>query len=216
MPRPRLTDEEIAAMRERILDAAVEILHEEGPGALSMRAIAERVGVSHMALYSYFDNKDSLFAALREHQRRHIQARHSDALARARAGDVEIVVREVLEGYIAFARKNPRIFRFLWSVTPEHLSELHKKHGSPHPPHKGKAFHEEMKHLSELIELGMERGVFAQREPLLAALMVTGIINGPLVMGMLPRMLDRSLVKRLEGESLDTAMNYLTRQEYPA
>ena len=30
MPRPRRTEEEIEEMRQRILDAAVEVLHDEG------------------------------------------------------------------------------------------------------------------------------------------------------------------------------------------
>ena len=84
MPRPKRTEEEIAAMRQRILDAAVAILHKAGPGSLSIRAIAERVGVSHMVLYSYFENRDELFAALREHlpRQRYVGNLHAERLGR--------------------------------------------------------------------------------------------------------------------------------------
>ena len=74
MPRPRLTEEEIAAMREHILDAAGQLLHEEGPDGLSIRAIADRVGVSHMVLYTYFANRDALVASLRDRHRQMIEA----------------------------------------------------------------------------------------------------------------------------------------------
>ncbi|MEW9549084.1 TetR/AcrR family transcriptional regulator [Nonomuraea sp. NPDC050783] len=47
-----------------ILDAAMAIADERGLDALSMRAVAERVGVTPMALYGYFRNKDELLDAL--------------------------------------------------------------------------------------------------------------------------------------------------------
>jgi AcrR family transcriptional regulator len=47
-----------------ILDAALAIADERGLDALSMRAVAERVGVTPMALYGYFRNKEELLDAL--------------------------------------------------------------------------------------------------------------------------------------------------------
>ncbi|GAA1646296.1 TetR/AcrR family transcriptional regulator C-terminal domain-containing protein [Nonomuraea maheshkhaliensis] len=47
-----------------ILDAALAIADERGLDALSMRAVAERVGVTPMALYGYFRNKGELLDAL--------------------------------------------------------------------------------------------------------------------------------------------------------
>lgn len=52
MPRPRLTEEERQAMRNRILDAADAVALENGPRAVSSRSIAEKMGTSHMVLYS--------------------------------------------------------------------------------------------------------------------------------------------------------------------
>ena len=49
-------------LRDEILDAAEGLLAEKGhPDAVSMRAIAGRVGVSVPALYLHFDDKDDLF-----------------------------------------------------------------------------------------------------------------------------------------------------------
>ncbi|MEV0612851.1 TetR/AcrR family transcriptional regulator [Nonomuraea sp. NPDC050404] len=47
-----------------ILDAALAIADERGLDALSMRAVAERIGVTPMALYGYFRNKDELLDGL--------------------------------------------------------------------------------------------------------------------------------------------------------
>ena len=43
-----------------ILEAARDLLAEGGIDALSMRAVAARVGVSATAIYNYFENKQAL------------------------------------------------------------------------------------------------------------------------------------------------------------
>jgi AcrR family transcriptional regulator len=50
--------------RELILDAAESIAREQGLGALSMRTIAERTGLSVAAAYRHFAHKDALVEAL--------------------------------------------------------------------------------------------------------------------------------------------------------
>jgi AcrR family transcriptional regulator len=52
--------------RERILDTAVELAREDGPGALSMRRIAQELDVWPMSLYRHFRDKDELLDALAE------------------------------------------------------------------------------------------------------------------------------------------------------
>ncbi|MEV6153499.1 TetR/AcrR family transcriptional regulator [Nonomuraea sp. NPDC052129] len=47
-----------------ILDAALAIADERGLDALTMRAVAERLGLTPMALYGYFRNKDELLDGL--------------------------------------------------------------------------------------------------------------------------------------------------------
>lgn len=46
--------------RERVVSAAVELADEAGLEALSMRTLAERLGVKAMSLYNHVDNKDDL------------------------------------------------------------------------------------------------------------------------------------------------------------
>lgn len=51
-------------MRQDILQAAREIIAEEGAGALSIRGIARRIGYSAPALYEYFTGKEAIAEAL--------------------------------------------------------------------------------------------------------------------------------------------------------
>ncbi|MBN1121594.1 MAG: helix-turn-helix transcriptional regulator [Anaerolineae bacterium] len=216
MPRPKRTEEEIEEMRERILDAAHGILTEEGPNALSIRAIAERVGVSHMVLYTYFDDRDALFAALinRQHQRK--QKSHNARMARATEGQTLDVMREVLQSRIAFARDHPEMFRFIWHM-PEHARRM-PPHPRPHPaqgdcrPRMG--IHREIDNLSELIQVGIDQGVFAPRDPNLAAIALLGLINGTMILSQFPGILkDAARAGDLEQEVVTAGMNYLTSSE---
>jgi len=47
-----------------ILDAAIALADAEGLPAVTLRAVAQRVGVTAMALYGYFPDKDSLLDAM--------------------------------------------------------------------------------------------------------------------------------------------------------
>ena len=50
--------------RRLILDQALALVDEHGLGAMSMRAVAQRVGLTSMALYPYVGGKDALLDGL--------------------------------------------------------------------------------------------------------------------------------------------------------
>ncbi len=60
--------------RERILQAAAKLFHQDGIRAISVDAIAEKAGVTKRTLYYHFRSKDDLIAA-------HLQARDEPNLA---------------------------------------------------------------------------------------------------------------------------------------
>lgn len=65
-PRAKRTQQEIKIMRDRILATTLELVRQEGLETVSIRKIADRIGVSAMLLYSYFKNRDDIIQALRE------------------------------------------------------------------------------------------------------------------------------------------------------
>src|SRR3954453_19230874 len=50
--------------RETLLEAALGLLEERGPGALRVRDLAEAVGKSTMAVYTHFGSKQALLEQL--------------------------------------------------------------------------------------------------------------------------------------------------------
>jgi AcrR family transcriptional regulator len=56
-PKPTLTP-------DQVVQAAIEIADESGLGAVTMHAVAARLGFTTMALYRYFPNKEALYDAI--------------------------------------------------------------------------------------------------------------------------------------------------------
>jgi AcrR family transcriptional regulator len=64
MGRPREHDD---TTRQALLQAAEKLLREGGEPAISVRAVADRVGTTTRAVYSVFGSKDALLFAVAEH-----------------------------------------------------------------------------------------------------------------------------------------------------
>ncbi len=203
MPRPKQSATEREAMRERILEAAHELLLEHGYDALTTRLIAERLGVSHMVLYTYFENHDALIQALRARLREEREAYRAEVLRQAETGDIVAITREALWRYVTMAQEHPKMYAFLW-VQPIPANALCPE---PHRPYQGN-----VRYLAQLVQLGIERGVFAPREPTLAAATVFAIIHAPSIFYHNGRLTDETLRDRMSAEMLEIAMNYLVHE----
>ena len=67
------------ARRQEILDHAIEVFADKGAEGTSLRAIAEKIGVSHAAILHYFGSREELLVeVLREGERRHADPRDKD------------------------------------------------------------------------------------------------------------------------------------------
>lgn len=63
-PRLRRGPAEMAALKREMLERARKIYRDEGVEALSMRRLAQELGISTMAIYSYFESKKALLDGL--------------------------------------------------------------------------------------------------------------------------------------------------------
>jgi AcrR family transcriptional regulator len=64
MKKPRKTSYHHGNLRSALLDAALELVREEGLSAISLREVARRAGVSHAAPAHHFGDKAGLLTAL--------------------------------------------------------------------------------------------------------------------------------------------------------
>ncbi|GAA3621209.1 TetR/AcrR family transcriptional regulator C-terminal domain-containing protein [Nonomuraea rosea] len=105
-----------------ILDAALAIADERGLDALSMRAVAERVGVTPMALYGYFRNKDELLDGLVGRLLTKLVAEDAERIGPGLEGAWNERLGAIAWATRRLAREHPSVFPLLLSrpsVTPD-------------------------------------------------------------------------------------------------
>jgi AcrR family transcriptional regulator len=98
-------------LKEALISSARKILSEQGADALSLRAIASDVGVSHMAPYAHFKNKKALFKSIAASGFRELSERMLlDSQDLSKAQDLILAYGAT---YVAFAIDNPQLYRLM-------------------------------------------------------------------------------------------------------
>ena len=99
--RPRAGQE--ALSRGRILDAALELVDEEGMGALTMRRLGAELGVNPMSIYHHVPGKDAVISGLVELVFSGMQVRYTDG------SHWQARVRAWAEAYRGLVRSHPNL-----------------------------------------------------------------------------------------------------------
>jgi AcrR family transcriptional regulator len=155
-------------LRAQILDAATALLMETGDQeAVSIRAVAERVGVTPPSIYMHFADKNELLFAVCE--------QHFNALdqviqqATEEIADPLEALRQGGRAYIQFGLDHPEQYRILFmskpAAAPEGFQEERLKGSS--------AFD----HLVQMVEAGVSAGVFAG-DPVMIAICLWVSVHG--------------------------------------
>lgn len=99
------------SVRERIVEAAAELLGHRGQAAVTTRGVAERAGVQAPTIYRLFGDKDGLLDAVAEHVMTEFAARKASAVAAA--ADPVDDLRRGWDMTIDFGLANPELFVLL-------------------------------------------------------------------------------------------------------
>ncbi|MFP5218260.1 MAG: TetR/AcrR family transcriptional regulator [Actinomycetes bacterium] len=116
--RRRARRGEGAALRDDLLRAAMDLLRETGDeDAVSVRAVAQRVGVSVPSIYLHFADKQALLDAVCEEvfEQLHVRLRE----AAADGDDVFDALRRQGNAYVHFALENPEHYRIVMMTSRE-------------------------------------------------------------------------------------------------
>lgn len=109
--------------KEDILLTAVELVEEHGMPSLSMRELAERLGVKTPSLYNHIDSMEHLLVEVCQYAVSHFTAALLDA-ARDKRGDE--AVRALAEAYRAFATERAGLYRVIMAIPAENNETLDK------------------------------------------------------------------------------------------
>ncbi len=101
-------------LRQALIDAALEMVSENGIEKLSLRKMARRVGVTHSAPYRHFQDKNALIAALAEEGFRDL----GEYMVRERdreSGPPTARLYALGLAYVLFAVDKPHFFRVMFA-----------------------------------------------------------------------------------------------------
>lgn len=102
-------------LRRVLIDAALQLVDEGGPAAVSVREAARRAGVSPGAPFRHFPSRDALMQAVAEEAQRRFRAEIEAALAGAPADDPLARFRCLGLAYLRWAIRNPTHFEIISS-----------------------------------------------------------------------------------------------------
>lgn len=147
-------------LRAALIDAGLEIIEEKGVRALTLRELASRVGVSRMAPYRHFQDKETLLAAICESG----FAQFADSLETARdAAGPAFAARlsAMAVAYVRFAAEHRAYYEAMFSVKRE--SEVASR---------------SFQVLRETIEAGQESGEVRGGDSTALARVVWALVHG--------------------------------------
>lgn len=98
---------------EKILRAAHKLFDREGADAVSMRRVADAVGITPMAIYRHFPNREALLKKLSDDS---FNATAQNWETHSRDSDVLQRVVALMEPYLDYALAHPHLFDHAFSV----------------------------------------------------------------------------------------------------
>jgi AcrR family transcriptional regulator len=139
---------------ERIANAARRLLDEEGAEAVTMRRVADAVGITAMAIYRHFPDRAGLLNAIADRGFEDLAAK----LASMRfSGDIEDRLTKMGETYLDHGLKNPRLFELMF---------LKPREGARRYPRDFKAGKSPTGNLMvDVLKEGMASGYFREDDP---------------------------------------------------
>lgn len=126
---PRLPPEE---RREQLLDAALDIIAEDGHAGASMEAVARRAGVTKPVVYGVFADRGELLRALLEREEQRALAQLSEVVPSGvePGADPEAVLLDGIGVFLRSVAEHPRRWRMILvpaegtpAVVREHIEE---------------------------------------------------------------------------------------------
>jgi AcrR family transcriptional regulator len=155
---------------QKIASAARKLLEEEGPEGVTMRRVASAVGITPMALYRHYPNRDGLLNALADAGFVEL----SEKLASLRlTGGIEHQLLKILDVFLDYAFEKPYLFALMF---------LTKREGARQYPEDFRARRSPTANVSaDVIERAMETGYF-RKDDVWEIVFETGALMQGLVM----------------------------------
>jgi AcrR family transcriptional regulator len=193
------------SLRSRIASAARELYVEEGVAGLSMRRVAERVGVSAPAIYRHFKNKEDLLNEIVAEGLRILETYLRPALE---GGTPYERLEHMSTAYLDFALEQPRYFDFAFLLPNPHLGhvaeELHRQEWGT------------FRGALEQVRACIEQGLFPGEDALEVAISIWAEVHGLITLYRTGRLgLDQEQFRAIYRQSVTRTLRGLTALTEP-
>jgi AcrR family transcriptional regulator len=140
-----------ATTTQKIANAARRLLDKEGAQGVTMRRVASAVGITPMALYRHYPNRDGLLNALADAGFVELTAK----LAGLRlTGEIDRQLLKILDVFIDYAFEKPRLFALMFLTEREGARQYPEDFRARRSPTANVA--------ADVIARGLETGYFRQ------------------------------------------------------
>lgn len=158
-----------AELRQRLLDAALEMVSSGGFGVLTMAGVASRAGIATGAVYKHFESKAQLCAEVfRIATEKEVAVVRDNALG---AGNASRRLQMAVEAFAQRALRNPRLaFALIAEPVDALVDEQRLRYR-----------HAYAEVFQELLIQGIQSGEFAAQTPSVSAAALVGVIAESLV-----------------------------------
>ncbi len=192
------------AIRKKILDAASEILVEEGYDKLSIRKIANKIEYSPGIIYHYFKDKGEIIAFIVEEEYGRILKMISDIQLNEESP--EKTLEETFRAYIELMLETPEKFR---TILMNDIEAVQEKVNIL-----GRGISKERKSLQGLcsmIECGIEKGKFREMDVELTAQIIWTSTYGLISRLIIERNIPKDQKERLINHHFEILINGLMK-----
>lgn len=115
-----------AERRREVVAAVVELARDHGPDAITTQAIADRIGITHGALFRHFPDKAAMWAAVFEWVR--LELGEVVDAAFAAGGEPLAILERVFLAHVGFVARHPGVPRILFHELQRPAdSEFHER-----------------------------------------------------------------------------------------
>jgi AcrR family transcriptional regulator len=183
---------ELGETETAIYEAARDILAEGGLAALSMRALAGRVGTTPTAIYHYFQNKEELVQRVVVRGFREFESSLRRAIDDLPVGSLERLAA-IGEAYLAFAIEHQQYFKITFGIQagcPRELDDVPARGGYDV--------------LRQCVVDAMEAGTIRQGDPDMVVLYLWSVVHGLVTIFMAcecESMLEDTAIRVPEGDA---------------
>lgn len=139
---------------EKILRAAYDLFDREGADAVTMRRVAEAVGITPMAIYRHFPNRDALLKHISDENFRSIARRMEACMQKP---DIMSRLNALMMPYLDYALEHPHLFDHAFAVQRDDA----RRYPEDMRARKSPSFNISVDAIAE----GMRQGVLKQDDP---------------------------------------------------